>query len=108
MYGALLLFLSTTKPTNLPVILLLVPLTWLFVCLLATIILIAGYFRLNLGNESIYKQVSYASLLALIPTGLLLLQSINQLTAKDIMLCIVFAVIALVYVRRFRLSQKSR
>lgn len=107
MYVLLFLFLGATNPDELPVIFLILPVVWLFATLVLTILALASFFKLNVSQDSTLRQVGYASLAASIPTGLLLLQSINQLTAKDTFLYLIFAVVALVYVRRFRFSRKN-
>jgi hypothetical protein len=106
MYGALLIFLSTTNPRNLHPLLLVLPVLWLFAALTISIFWMSKYVLPNSSNESSSKLLGKALLFAGIPSGLLLLQSIDQLTAKDIFLVGLFGVIAVTYSRRFQLARK--
>ena len=106
MYGVLFIFLATTNPTSLPVAALLAPLLWFYGCLVVSIMLVLHVMKRSEQPAGNYKDVSYAAVLGGIPIGLLLLQSINQLTLKDILLITIFSLMALMYVTRFRLARK--
>lgn len=104
MYGLLFLFLGTTDPRNLPILLLIVPVVWLFCCLSLTIFLCINFYgskdRLTKRKDIVYA-VGGAGVLCVI----LLLRSVNQLNAKDVMLIIIFFAIAFFYVSKIRIAK---
>jgi hypothetical protein len=105
-YGGLLLFLTTTDPRRLPIVFLLLPVLWIFINLALTSFFIIRRLGLFSQQENSYKRFGYAVVVAALPTGLLLLNSINQLTLKDIGLIVLLAATTLLYVGRLRLGQK--
>lgn len=106
MYGALIIFLSATNPKTVSSIFLVLPVLWLFSCLFLTLIWFVPQFRREIGVSGSFQSIARAAILAGVPSGLLLLQSINQLTLKDIMLLALFGAVALVYSKRFQLQRK--
>lgn len=94
-------FLISTNPINAPVVLTLIPLVWLFLCLYV------GFgFILKLASQRIssYRRHFLSVLMAGVPTVLLLLSSINQLSVRDFSLIIIFVVIMFFYVSRLRIT----
>ena len=106
MYGALLIFLATTNPRNTASVVLIMPVAWLFLTLVLTVFWAASYVAAHVTEQSRYRPLTRALLIAGVPSGLLLLQSINQLTPKDILLIGIFGGLALVYSKRFQLQRK--
>lgn len=106
MYGALLIFLATTNPKDVSSVLLALPIVWLFACLFLSMVWFNPLGMPELPGDGQVKRYAKAAIIAGIPSGLLLLQSINQLTPKDILLLAVFGGAALSYSRRFQLLQK--
>ncbi len=58
------------------------------------------------SEEDLRKQLGYAAIGAAVPIGMLLLRSIDQLTAKDIILIVMLSAIGLFYLGRFKFAQK--
>jgi len=106
MYGALFIFLSTTNPRSIPAAILLLPLVWLFMSLTGTGLLILRLVQPHKSEEDLRKQLGYAAIGAAVPIGMLLLRSIDQLTAKDIILIVMLSAIGLFYLGRFKFAQK--
>ena len=106
MYGAFFMFLSTTSPRNLPAVLLLLPLLWLFISLTGSALLLFRIVNPQKTEEGSRKQLGYAAVGAAVPIGMMLLRSIDQLTAKDVVLIVLLSAIALFYLGRFRFVQK--
>jgi hypothetical protein len=71
-----------------------------------TILVIMRLLHLLEEPENRYKRLAYTSVIALLPVGMLLLQSIDQLTIKDIALILLLAGIAFLYVGRLRIRTK--
>ncbi len=106
MWSGLFIFMSSTDPTKLPAILLIAPILWMFLCIVYTIFVLQRVLY-NSQNEAINKKrIGSAVLIASVPTVLLLLQSIGQLTAKDLALVLILVGIGFAYLKRFRLAQK--
>ncbi len=106
LYGGLVLFLLTTNPASLPLPLLVLPFLWLYLCLLVGFyFLLYGVRRLLRGTKGRSNRlIVLASLFALIPTSLLVLQSIDQLSLKDILLMFIFALLVSFYISRLQLK----
>ena len=105
MYGLFFLFLSTTNPRSLPILLLILPVLWLFLCLTLTIFLCINlYAEKNkpIEKKDIVISMGGAGVFCII----LLLRSVNQLNARDVLLVVTFLVIASFYVRKIRLPSK--
>lgn len=106
MWLLLFVFMSLTNPEKLSAVLLISPVVWLFICLFSTVYAIQNYQRgVRMADLSV-KNIGFSAVVALLPTSLLLLKSINQLTTKDLILMGVLAAIAFNYVRRFKFSYK--
>ncbi len=106
LWSLLFVFLASTNPLNSSALLLMLPMAILFCALAATTILAQQVIGLSGDRRTKGRQVGFACLVASLPTSLLLLRSINQLTPKDLILIGMLAAIAFVYVRRFRFYQK--
>lgn len=106
MWVLLFVFMSFTNPERLSAVLLISPVAWLFVCLFATVYAIQNYLSGRRMADLSIKNIGFSAVVALLPTSLLLLKSINQLTTKDLVLMGVFVAITFNYVRRFKFSHK--
>ena len=106
MYLLFFLFLFVTDPNKLPVGWLLVPFVWLFATLFVTVLYLQGR---KLGKKRQYsaKTLGTAGVIAAIPTFVLLLDSINQLTIRDVLIFFVFSILTLFYVRKISFKQNT-
>ena len=89
-------FLISTSPNELPIFALFVPFLWLFLLLFWLFRAAIGFF---FAIEGIRLKFS-AGLFAGMPVFLLVLQSIGQLSGRDILLSIVFLLFGLLYMQR--------
>ena len=104
LYGGFVTFLLTTDPKRLPVGILLLPIVWLFLCLfIAAWYLLKLVFKLRPLSRSKHYLLSF--LAAVLPSILLLLQSINQLTWRDTLLLLALVSFGLFYTKRLSLSK---
>lgn len=108
LYGGLVIFLFTTDPTKLPLALLLLPIVWLFLCLF-----VAGYYllpKLFIGSTTFSRSRSrvLAFLIAILPSMLLLLKSIDQLTVRDGLLLFALILFAVFYASRISFLKQNR
>lgn len=106
LYFAFFVFLFATDPNKLPIGWLLLPFVLLFGAIFLTILYVQRLKRQKPSNSST-KGFATAAILAAIPTFLLLLDSINQLTLRDALIFIVFAIVALFYVRRMSFARST-
>jgi hypothetical protein len=106
LYATLGFFLLSTNPQKLPAMFLLLPVLWLFVAIMATALLILRLINPGMANGHGGQQLLYASIVSGVPSGMLLLNSIDQLTIKDVLLIGLLAVIVLFYTGRFRFGRK--
>ncbi len=104
LHASLLFFLSITSPHKLPVLLLLLPLIWMFACIVTDVLLVMRLIHPNRAQNK--KQLLYAVIIAAVPAGMLLLRSIDQLTFKDLLLISLLTVVTLFYFTRFRFLEK--
>ena len=107
LYGGLLAFFLTTNPGKLPVGLLLLPFIWLFIALFMTVRLILAKRARKKEGELSRKTWVRAAAVALLPTFLLLLDSINQLTLKDGLLFAVFVVLVIFYANKLSFNTSA-
>jgi phosphoglycerol transferase MdoB-like AlkP superfamily enzyme len=91
------LFLLATNPRSLPIPLLILPYIWLFAVIVCTFWLI--YLILFHQQPSPKAQLNFG-LVALVPVLLAVLQSIHQLSVKDIILVLGFVLVAGFYITR--------
>lgn len=103
MYGGFISFLLTTNPNKLTIGWLIVPFIWLFVCLFFSVLLIMDVFAIRLARTK--RQLSIATLIAIVPTTLLLLDSVNQLTLRDVLLILIFGTLAVFYTSKLEISK---
>lgn len=102
LYGGLGIFLLTTNPNSLPIWLVITPVLWLFVTLVYSFFSLISMFSPRSPRP---RKVWLSFMLALLPTMLLLLKSINQLSPKDILLLLVLSVLGLFYSSRLRAAR---
>ena len=106
MFGALLLFMISTSPRELPIIFLVLPLLWLLLTLMATGLLSMKVLKLLEGPQNKIRRLGYAGTIATVPVGILLLRSIGQLTVKDVGLILILATVSALYIGRLRFNRK--
>lgn len=99
-FAGLTFFLFSTNPRNLPVGVLILPFVALFLLLYLLVYSLMTMIVRQSGKRS-YVSTTIALIVAGIPTLLLVLQSINQLSWRDILLLLAFGVCALVYTAKF-------
>jgi hypothetical protein len=95
LYGFGTIFLITTSPDNLPVALLIAPFIYIFICLYLTTLLIVGF----LGSWIRHSRIA-AGIVAIVGTLLLLLSSLHQLTARDVILSMSVTLIVMWYLQK--------
>ncbi|MCA9332370.1 hypothetical protein KDA00_00685 [Candidatus Saccharibacteria bacterium] len=83
--ASLPLFLLMTNPEHLPLIFLLTPIALVFLIFYKSSMMLIGLYK---SNTNVTKQRTMSSLLAALPTLLIVLQSIQQLTYKDVIIVI--------------------
>ena len=106
LYVVFFAFLFTTDPNKLAIGWLLVPFALLFAAIFLSILYIQGRKRQVTGRYS-PKRVITAAIVAAIPTFLLLLDSINQLTLRDALIFAVFSIVTLFYIRRLSFERAT-
>jgi len=95
------LFLLTTNPKNLALPLLIVPYIWLYATIVCSLGLVHRLmFRRPLSQRT---QLGFG-LVALVPVLLAVMQSIHQLSVKDVVLVLVFVMVAGFYISRLDLG----
>jgi hypothetical protein len=105
MYSILVIFLMFTDPRKLPVVALVAPIIWLFVCLSLSMYLVLTRFNAHKksGNRRI---IVYAISLSAMLCVVILLRSVNQLNGRDVLLIAVFLAIVSFYSGKLRLTSK--
>jgi hypothetical protein len=106
LYGGLFIFLSSTDPSKLSVGWLIVPFVWMFGAFYYTVRLVMRLFALT-PSKNPKKSRLTAVFIAAVPTLLLLLDSIDQLTLKDVLLIVALGTGALFYANRLNLTRSS-
>lgn len=104
MYAGLFGFLFLTNPRSSPLILLVVPFVWIYLA-----IFFASYYFMHrvvgwVAQRSMSRRrsLAVASLCAFVPTSILILKSINQLTIRDIAIVSIFGFIMAFYINRLK------
>lgn len=92
-YIASFVFFISIRPEKLSLIFVLLPFFIIFILLYATINLVVNTFF----NISHYSVKIISLVLSIMPVLLLVIQSITQLTIRDIILCIIITVIIIWY-----------
>lgn len=110
-YGGLALFLANSNPRKLPLILIVIPFGLIFVGLYLPLKAFAmsfarGFKGRDLRLETTKRLRLIALLTAAVPTFLLILSSINQLTIKDFLLSFILLGGLVFYVNRSRLLSR--
>ena len=96
-YTILILILFTTSPENMPLPVMLIPFLVIFICLYLTIDLMMRYL---LKNLSIRSRMRTSIILAILPVLILILQSINQLTIRDVTITFVLFLLLIFYFKK--------
>lgn len=104
LYVGLFGFLFLTNPRSMPLVLLIVPFIWIYLA-----IFFASYYFMYrvvgwIAQHPISRRKSLAgaSLAAFVPTSILILKSINQLTIRDIVIVSIFGLIMAFYINRLK------
>lgn len=105
LYAGLLVFLFITDPRKIAIGWLILPFIWLFLCLYLTAIFLIDLTTAN--RQHTRRQTVVALLTAAIPTLMLLLDSVDQLTVKDILLMIGLGILTLFYANKISLKQNT-
>lgn len=104
-YAVGIIYLLTTDPQKLPSFLLILPFLILFVAIYLTIVELFRLLRRDENQKvvgfSVSKPRRIAALIAALPTLLLILQSIGQLTVRDTLTTLAIFVIGYFYLVRF-------
>jgi prolipoprotein diacylglyceryltransferase len=103
-FGGFIAFLLLSNPQHLPAVLLIVPFILLFCGLFSLSRLLLGYLREP--SKSTGSSVAIPLVIATIPTLLIILGTVSQLTPRDSLLAIVFGLGLVVYLRRARFWQR--
>lgn len=96
----LLLFLFVTNPETVPPVLLIVPFVLLFIS-------IAGFVPLLLGRLAGRRVTKVGAVVAAVPVVLLVLQSLGQLTVRDMLAVVVLVSVAYFYISRLGMRTAS-
>lgn len=99
------IFLVSTDPNRLPLGMILFIIVLFYLCLSLVILQIMQLIRITKKDEISKKTVFNSFIIALLPTSLLLLISINQLTFKDFLLLILFSILVLLYISKFKVKK---
>lgn len=91
----LLLLLLTTDPQKIPSIVLVVPFVLLFIALASGLTFVLGLFGMSLRTR-----LRFGLLAGAVPIVLLVLQSLGQLTLRDVLVISAFFVVAYFYMSR--------
>jgi uncharacterized membrane protein YccC len=106
LYVGFIVFLFTTNPNKLPIGLLLLPIAWLFLCLFVAARFLFSRLLKN-SKLSRSRRNTLALLAAGLPSLLLLLKSIDQLTARDSLLLLLLIGFALFYASRINFAKRN-
>jgi hypothetical protein len=97
LYGLGITFFVLTNPAQLPLVLLVLPFMWLFAVIFWTAWLLLG---LSKSLSPARRRMLIAGVVAMLPSLLLVFQSIHQLTGRDVLLTVAFIALAVFYVSR--------
>ena len=106
LYLGLIIFLFSTDPNKLSIGWLILPLVWLFLCFFMTTLILIKRVPTKIRNLSKSKQYTISFLVASLQTLMILLKSINQLTAKDFILFLIFYFLISFYVSKLRFKKQ--
>ncbi len=107
LYLGLIIFLFATDPNRLAIGWLILPFIWLFLCLFLTALLLLKKLLGRTRFLSKTKTYTIAFIIASLPTLILLLKSIDQLTVKDFVLFVVLYALISFYVSKIRLIKRT-
>jgi len=102
-YVGFFIFLFTTDPDKLPIGWLMLPFVWLFGLIFYTCALVINLF--NPIERRTNRRLVICFLAAAVPTLMLLLDSVDQLTLRDSSIIIVLAGIGILYISKFHLTR---
>jgi hypothetical protein len=100
LYGGIVLFMFSTDPTKLAIGWLILPFLWIFITLLWSFIKL---FTEIMHRDKSPRTIILSVFCAGMPTLVLLLDSISQLTIRDVMLVFVFGLVGYFYVSKLDL-----
>lgn len=103
--GALIMLLLFTNPNRLPLAIILFIIVLFYVCLSLVIVQVLQAINMSKKNFISNRYILNSFFIALFPTSLLMLISINQLTLKDFLLLLVFGVLVLLYISKFKIKK---
>lgn len=100
---AIALFLAMTNPKRLPPVLLIIPFVLLFLIIFLGVLAVG---RVISGRQSLVRASERRSrvptfVVSALPVLLLVLQSVGQLTSKDVMIVLTIFSLAYLYIARF-------
>lgn len=111
-YIAVICFFSLTLPKSLPSTALITPFVLIFAALyysaIGTFSLIRGERRQMVGGVRASRSRMLATLIAGVPTLLLVMRSIGQLGLRDIVTVVVICIVAYFYVMKFSVRISTR
>ena len=106
LYIGLAGFFVTTNPDNLPAAMLILPALWMYGAFYLSLLTFASLVTVQLGMAR-WKVGVYCAIAAGVPTLLLVLRSLDQLTVKDSALLLIMTIVTVFYVGRLRFVQKT-
>lgn len=107
LYGGLTIFLLVTNPVNLSIVWLIVPFIWLYIAIFFSVRLLISSISRQTSQSFSKRRFNMAAVVAAIPTFILLLNSINQLTIRDTLLIVALGTGGLFYVTKLHLRRPS-
>lgn len=105
LYAGFFIFLVSTDPRKLKVGWLILPFLWIFACLFLTVIYLLDW--LSSSHSHTKRQTLVASLFAAVPSLMLLLASVDQLTLKDCLLIGGMAALGVFYVNKIGFKRNN-
>jgi hypothetical protein len=99
---ALLLLLFLTQPTSVPPVVLIAPFIIIFLVLTTLLAMLFGLSKRSVGT----KQLQMGALSAALPTLLLVLQSVGQLTVRDALTIFLLFAITYFYLSKRKVSAR--
>lgn len=94
----LLLLLALTSPNHLPSLLLMLPFLLILILIISAFFMILRVLKVAENNER--KRFMIAAIAGIVPTLLLVLKSINELTSRDVIVALLFVAIFGFYFNR--------